>query len=423
MILAGAASIDITPPPGLAMAGFGVRTEPATGAHDPLTVRAVAVGDTALVAVDVLALDLTTTDRIRARCSLPADRVVIAATHTHGGPHTNLHRQPSHHDEAYMARLEDACVAAIEAALDARRPARLRFGTGADPGVGKNRRHPNGLTDTLLPVVEIAGVDGTPVATLVAYACHPVVLGANNRQWTADYPGFVRARIEQERPGTLAVFFTGCCGDVNTGHSAHASNTLAAQGARTYETAERLGLRIGEAALAAPLEDVDGAVGAASRLVRLGFERREQESMEQLAARWRAARDAATDPAQQILLTSWVDWAERGLPANLGTLEVETRVTALNWAGIEIAALPGELFAETAVRVRSGAGSPRAFLVSMADDNPGYIPPASEFAFGGYEVDEAHRYYGNPATFAPGSAELLADTAIALLGRLKSTSA
>ena len=36
----------------------------------------------------------------------------------------------------------------------------------------------------------------------------------------------------------------------------------------------------------------------------------------------------------------------------------------------------------------------------------------------GYEVDEAHRYYGQPATFAPGSAERLADAAVALVSTL-----
>ena len=34
MIEAGVAVVDITPPAGLVMAGFGARTEPATGAHD-----------------------------------------------------------------------------------------------------------------------------------------------------------------------------------------------------------------------------------------------------------------------------------------------------------------------------------------------------------------------------------------------------
>ena len=44
MIEAGAAIVDMTPPAGLAMSGFAARTAPATGAHDPLTARALVVG-------------------------------------------------------------------------------------------------------------------------------------------------------------------------------------------------------------------------------------------------------------------------------------------------------------------------------------------------------------------------------------------
>ena len=91
------------------------------------------------------------------------------------------------------------------------------------------------------------------------------------------------------------------------------------------------------------------------------------------------------------------------------------RVSVLNWGGMPIVALPGEIFAETALQIRQAMPIDPGFVVGFADDNPGYIPPASEYAFGGYEVDEAHRYYGQPATFAAGSAESLAEAAIALL--------
>ena len=47
------------------------------------------------------------------------------------------------------------------------------------------------------------------------------------------------------------------------------------------------------------------------------------------------------------------------------------------------------------------------FILGYADDNPGYIAPHSEFKYGGYEIEEAHRFYGLGAAFAPGSAELL----------------
>jgi hypothetical protein len=80
-----------------------------------------------------------------------------------------------------------------------------------------------------------------------------------------------------------------------------------------------------------------------------------------------------------------------------------------------IVALPGEIFAETALQIRQNMSGNPSFVIGFAEDNPGYIPPASEYAFGGYEVDEAHRYYGQPATFATGSAEALAEAAVSLL--------
>ena len=60
------------------------------------------------------------------------------------------------------------------------------------------------------------------------------------------------------------------------------------------------------------------------------------------------------------------------------------------------------------------------FVVCFAEGNPGYIPPASEFGFGGYDVDEAHRYYGMPASFAPGAAEALAAAAKSLIRNMNS---
>ena len=42
---------------------------------------------------------------------------------------------------------------------------------------------------------------------------------------------------------------------------------------------------------------------------------------------------------------------------------------------------------------------------------PGYIPPIGAYSAGGYEVEEAHRYYGLPAAFAQGAAEALVGAA------------
>ncbi len=416
MMQAGIAVIDITPPAGLYMAGFGARTEPATGAHDRLTVRALAVDDTALVVVDVLGLHEATSERIRTRCCLPADRVIVTALHNHGGPCVMGERAGGNNDPAYVRRLEDACVEAIDRAVAAQKPASLTMGMGPDPDVARNRRHANGIVDPAVPVLRVRDGDGRLMAVMTAYACHPVVLSADNRLWTADYPHFVRTTIEAANPGAVAIFITGCAGDANTGHSAYASQTLAPSDERRFARAERLGRRIGEAALAAPEAPCGELSAATDCTVDLKFERRETQPLRELAGLWR--REAAADPQLTVLREHWVRWAETWADTPLPD-HWTGRVSVLDWGGVPIVALPGEIFAETGLSIRAALGNIPAFVFSYADAVPAYIPSAGEFRYGGYEVDEAHRYYGLPASFAPGSAEALADAAIALAGRLK----
>jgi neutral/alkaline ceramidase-like enzyme len=412
MISAGTALVDITPPAGLALSGFAARTEPALGAHDPLTVRAVVVENTALVVADVIGLHGDMVRRIRERCVLPADNVVVAALHTHGAPNSMIGRLSNQADTAYLEQLEAACVQAIDEAVSSARPARLTAGWGADPGVARNRRHAGGTIDSALPVLHIRDAASNLIAVIVAYACHPVVLGADNRLWTADYPHYVRQRLESAYPRAMALFLTGCAGDANTGHSAHASISLATNAYRSFESAQVYGERIAAAACQADEAPLGEHVSAATRTLHVNLERREAEPPKVMAERWYHERRTA-DAARAALLTHWIFWATEiaGRPLR----PVEMRVSVLNWGGMPIVALPGEIFAETALQIRQAMPIDPGFVVGFADDNRGYIPPASEYAFGGYEVDEAHRFYGQPATFAPGSAESLAEAAIALL--------
>ena len=126
---------------------------------------------------------------------------------------------------------------------------------------------------------------------------------------------------------------------------------------------------------------------------------------------WRAELPTAS-PMRALILHHWIGWAETIAPRPL--VPWIARVSVLDWAGLPIVALPGEIFAETSLFIRAKLDQRLAIIAGFSEGNPGYIPPASEFHFGGYEVDEAHRYYGMPATFASGSAEALAEAATSL---------
>ncbi|MBL8592869.1 MAG: alkaline ceramidase, partial [Devosia sp.] len=182
---------------------------------------------------------------------------------------------------------------------------------------------------------------------------------------------------------------------------------------------ERLGQRIAASALAATLHRLDGGISAAAEAIELDFERNETAPLPVLAAEWRG-KATESDPAWATLYDCWADWA--------GTIALQPltpwtgKVTVLDWAGARLSFMPGEMFAQSALNVRGDAMRVH-FVNGFADGVPGYIPPEAEYPFGGYEVLEAHRYYGLPAAFAAGSAERLEAAAIRLnaqLDRLRS---
>jgi neutral ceramidase len=414
-VSAGVAVVDITPPPGLFMCGYAARTEPAMGTHDALTARALVVGDTAIVVADVLGFHEETCAAIRRRSGFADDHVVVIGTHTHGAPLPAPGRGGGDADPVFLRQLEDGCVEAIRRAAEARQPARLLSGNGADPGIGFNRRAEGGPIDPNVPVLRVESLDGAPLCIAFSHGVHPVVLGAGNRLYTGDYPHFAREAVEAAHPGAVALFLPGCMGDVSTGHSAASSISTDTPPDRTYAEAERLGGRLAASVLGAQLTPLQGDVGAQSRPVDLAFEQTETD-LDGLAAQWDAAA-AGADVAWGVLYRHWADWART--TAREPLTPWAGRVTGFNWGGLPLVFLPGEIFSNTALQIRAAlAGGQPPFVVSLSDGVPGYIPSAEAYPEGGYEVMEAHRYYGQPAGFARGSAELLAAAVMAISAEL-----
>ena len=404
MIKVGVAVIDITPPSGLAMAGFAARDKRAIAYHDPLTVRALVVGETALVTTDVIGIDSDLSRRARRRCILRDEAVSITAIHTHSGPVSMPNRLSNDLDSSFIELLEQAIVDAVSAANTNKIPAQLFGGVGAEPGYAKNRRHENGFIDTGIPTLFFEDKKGKTIAILVSYACHPVVLGADNLLWTSDYVHFVRKEIELEWPGAVAIFATGCAGDINSGHSVQSSMSLKYNANRTFAIAQSIGKKIADSVRSLKKQPLTTDHGFAESFVKLEFSLTESIDPLELAKMWRKQANKEVD--KKLILNIWANWAENIMSKAVDPLTV--RLLALYWGGAVLVTLPGEIFAETALNIRQKikAGYP-VFVLAYSDDNPGYIPPQSEYQYGGYEIEEAHRFYGLGAAFAPGSAECL----------------
>jgi neutral ceramidase len=227
---AGVAKADLDPPLGIPMAGYGAARF-AKGTLDALEARVLAISDgsrsIALITLDLcFTFDEKAMDQIRSDVRSTVDEVIFHASHTHSGP--TYSEAPGAVQHA-VPRIEGA----IRSAAAAMVPVKIGNGWG-QIYIGFNRRYieTDGAVkmfwrnepkiSTTFPVDPTVGViridrrDGTPLAILVNYACHPVVLGPDNFGYSADYPGEMRRVVEQAMGHeSMAFFLQGAPGDIN----------------------------------------------------------------------------------------------------------------------------------------------------------------------------------------------------------------
>jgi neutral ceramidase len=234
---AGVARVDITPPPGILMWGYFNRRTPAQGTIDPLYAR-VLVLEAGSERVALLDLDLgrvfgpKSLDQVReaARRSSGIQGLVVAAIHTHAGP-VIMDNYPSGTpawEQSALDKIEQAIQQAQQQAVP------VRLGVGYDVAfIGYNRRRvnpdgsvtmlwnnsaqvPTAPVDPTVTVLRIDKMDGTPLAVLVNYACHPVTFGPDDLKYSADFPGVMCRVVQKAMAGRpLCFFLQGAAGDIN----------------------------------------------------------------------------------------------------------------------------------------------------------------------------------------------------------------
>ncbi|PWD51636.1 alkaline ceramidase [Serinibacter arcticus] len=420
MIEVGAAVCALPLPVGSPMAGFAARSGPSVGVLDQLTVRAVVLAEVVIVAVDVCGLDRSTCEAVQ-RAVRPDSphTVLVHATHTHAAPGAMPGALGGAAPDA-VATLVTAAVTAAAAATEAREPCTVEHAAAPVTGVAHDRRHDGRrLSPPALSLVARTA-DGRVHARIVTFPCHPVVLDAANRLHSADYVGHVRRALERYDGGAPCVFLTGCAGDVNTGHAAAASFSDEPAPDRTPQRAERVGARVADALVRGRTRRVAcDAVAVSRHDVDLPLTPVDPGEVAREAARWRAEIQEA-QPGRRRLLEAWLVWSDAMTAEDAEEVPSSWRgsVTVVRWGDVALVALPGEPFLVTAeavargVRERTRGAVRDVLVVGYTDGCPGYVPPAEAYEEGGYEVVDAHRYYGMPAPFARGAAEILQREAV-----------
>jgi hypothetical protein len=206
------------------MSGYGNRTGGFQGIHDHIYARAIVLNDgstsAAIVAWELVGVPNSTwadvSERIAKECGIPVDHLLLAAVHDHSAPSpAGIYGNDSPKSAEYTEKLKDATVQAVRLAKANLQPARVGYGAGR-AAVNVNRReltpdrgwwlgyNPDGPSDKTLAVLRLEAVSGKPIAFLINYSVHAVVMGPENYQISGDIAGATSRFVEQYYARTLA---------------------------------------------------------------------------------------------------------------------------------------------------------------------------------------------------------------------------
>jgi len=370
----GSANRVITPDPLLPVSG-GVGTPmPAVGKRGELTARAVVFrqGDVTvgIVALDLLGFPSVLGDRVRAKVGrIPADHILIAATHTHSAPdcyafpdgkggHTG--------DLAYMNFVCDKTAEALNAALDHLQPAVLKIATGEARGKIAYNYYAPDLYDRRMSVIQALSPQGRPLVTLVNYAIHPEVLGNGVGLLSPDLVGPLCERIETQTGGA-ALFVNGAQGGMITADNRNLNEPKDPlrgywTDARTWDECLRIGHLMADEAL---------------RIIQDAPEQRAPT----LVCKSLDVRFPVDSPLMwQIILGSPLKYPHR--PDH----SVTARINLINLGDAQILTIPGEALPNIGFYLKRKMQGRHNLLFGLTNDAFGYILTKVDFqSFPRYE--------------------------------------
>jgi hypothetical protein len=379
-MLAGIAVRDLTPEPGIDLWGYSDRKGPAEGTLDPLNARALVLrggGKTvAVVTMDMGRVPVPDAlERIRAKAkSAGVDFVFLAASHTHHGP--DIDDGTAAHSRKIEALVGDCIVEAAgklqpasigigRAEFDIAHNRRIVTDDGKCAMLWRNEaRQTTNPVDKEATIIKVAGQDGKPLAILVHFACHPVVMGPSNLRYSADYPGEM-ARVVKERTGAECMFLQGACGNINP----YLDKTPIDKGG--VEAMREVGRSCATAILDALGSIEPGNPGAAA----LDY----VEKPVEVGTRW----DLKNADNVAFLRRAYGDAFDKYVGEIGEDFSVPLSIVLIN-KEIALVGMPGEPFVQFQRSLKEGSPAAHTLLCGYCNGFCAYIPTIRDAAAGGY---------------------------------------
>ena len=338
--------------------------------------------------------------RIAEAVAAAADHVAVQTLHQHNAPMADIDAQrilaqhgdaTAHVDPEWLEATERRIAAAAADAIGRLEPFdRVGVGQGRVERVASNRRVrdgrgdvagrtslaapalrelPEGEVDPIVKTITFAAGD-RPLARMHYYATHPQVKYGNGVA-TSDFVGMARETLE-DREGVFQIYFTGCAGDITVGK--YNDGTAAAR--RMF--ADRLLDGMTSAIEATAFEPVNAV---SWRTLAVVLPRRNDAEFTAEACLERI-RDPRSTPVRKLYLSAMRMASSR-------RADEPVVISCLEAGKARIINLPGEPLIEFQRHAQGLLPDACVAVAGYGDNTTGYIPPAAEFAAGGYEPSVA----------------------------------
>ena len=320
---AGAATMDITPQKPHFLHGYPFVERISIGTHDPLLSSVLYLTDgnerVIFISNDIIYVDKNIVARIRKAISektaVPASHIMIAATHNHSGPVT-VEGVISENDPIvpkvdlnYLKQMEAQTVKAACQAVENVVPAEIGFVIGDATGMGSNRHNPDGPNDMEVPAMLVRNSENKKyIASMLVCSMHPTILHEDSKFYSADFPYYVREKLQQDLLGEdcPVIYFTGAAGNQSPRHVTREN---------TFAEASRIGSIVADALLSKLTEVIRyssqhriSSLHSNIDLVKRDFPSVEwaEQHRDRVKKRFERLKDAEADPKE--IRTAEVDW-------------------------------------------------------------------------------------------------------------------
>jgi len=371
---AGAAKILITPRTPIPMSGYGMRKEPFKGVHDDIYARAVVFSDgenkAVILSAEVIGFSHSfwddCTNLISEETGIRKSYIFLSAVHNHGGPVLNVYNEGESPDvAAYIKELKSKLAEVTRLAAGKLSPVSIGAGKG-ECKMNINRVAPDGKGGTTLGrnpyrpcdhevgVIKICDTSEKPVAILVSWPCHGVVLGPANNLITGDWPGAAANYLESMLGDeVITPLIIGASGDINPIYGPH----IDFENVNSYAFGkDAIGEDLGNEVIrvAKDIRTSDkGKISALQKLIYLPAKERRGNFQQ---------------------------------PTSVKRDSLMIRLSAMKIGNLVLTGVSGEVFNQISVKMRTQSPYTNTFMVTHCNGSSGYLVTDEAYAVGGYEA-------------------------------------